>query len=309
MKKNSILHNLILLITFLLFLSCNNDLHSDESIQNIETLNLQSRDGQIYEDHEIFNTENFDFFGKEHNNALDYALSQIDAKENLAYNNIEIHTNHYFDYIYEPTSQFRNDVKDKSYKYIYEENKNNPNLSLVASFRLKNGIAYPQIESYLSSLDEVLNSSLPFEEKVNLIRSLDSNISRDTNLIDEDKTFLLLTNSVARNSVAYWNTSLSDGWRDLIDVQIGNNPEVSVETYDINWSFVAKADIVGFIREFGRGALTGAIRGAIIGALSSGGTGAIPGAIIGALGWGAASGARGAAIASGAAAVASFLID
>lgn len=49
------------------------------------------------------------------------------------------------------------------------------------------------------------------------------------------------------------------------------------------------------------GVKVGAIRGALIGGISSGGTGAIPGAIIGAIGGGFASGISGAVTASGAA--------
>ncbi|TXF79548.1 glycine zipper family protein [Chryseobacterium sp.] len=283
-------------------------MNSEDEFQNINSSDLKSRNSQNY-DSEVFSTENFDFFGQEHNNALNYALTQIFDDDHLTYEDIENNTNYYFSNIYEPTSNFNDELNGISYKDAFEEHINNPETSLANLFKLKNGYAYPQIESHLSTLDEILNSSETYEKKMELILNMDSNIGNSENLLDEDKTYLLLTTSIARNSIEYWNTSLSDGWRDLIDIQVINQPENPAQTQGIDWDKVAVADIAGFIRNFGRGAVTGAVRGAIIGALSSGGTGAIPGAIIGALGWGAASGAQRAAAASGAVAVASWIWD
>lgn len=303
--------NLILFFSAIILLSgCRQDVNPTEGhLNNQNDNNISYMTNSVYTDSDIFNTENFNFFGYEHNNALDYALTQLSHEEPLTYNDIEIHTNYYFDNIYEPTSRFKDEVKNITYRSIFDEYSSNPETSLVNSFIMRNGNNYPNIELHLASLDLIINETLTFEGKINAIEELDSIIAHDESLVDDDKAYLLLVNSIARNSISYWNTSLSDGWRTLIDLQIENNPENSAATNEVDWGFVAKADITGFIREFGKGAMTGAIRGAIIGALSSGGTGAVPGAIIGALGWGAVSGARGAAVASGAAVVASLIID
>lgn len=255
-----------------------------------------------YTKRELFNTENFKFFGKAHNEALNYAFAHIDTKNisKLSYYDIESRTNFYFDEIYEPTSRFKEQVKDIHYEKLVKSTlKTNSLVEIAKQKKSLEGKSLGSLEAnYIGDLEDILDDSngnfTPIPQQID---NLNQQIVDDPTLTEDEMCFLLLTNSIALYSSEYWYTDESSSLKQKLKMAKGS------EYAKINWDDVARADIGGFILGFPAGAKAGLIRGAIIGALSGEGVGAVPGAIIGALGWGAASGARAAAAASGVAAV------
>ncbi|WP_116788033.1 hypothetical protein [Flavobacterium psychrotrophum] len=252
-------------------------------------------------DNSVILPEYFDFIGEAHNSGLDYVYDNaIKNNGNLKYADIKGASLYYFDNIYNLTKgnakQNYTPEHDTIVKISVESNKLMPAGHDYSSFS-KEEI------SFINNLELIIDENSDIVDKIKKIDLLNKKIYM-SDLEDNQLTRLYMTNSVAKSSLTYWNSSKRDKWLDTFP--IGNPASPTGPTYPIttmgkiDWSNVAKADIAAFLMAFPFGVKAGAIKGAIVLGLASGGTGAVAGAIIGALGGGAAAGATAAVGASAA---------
>jgi len=246
--------------------------------------------------------EYFEFMGKFHNDGLDYIYdNSVKYNYNLQYDDLKLSSLEYFDYKYEYAEKSATLYFTEEMDYnIKNMVKNNLTLNQVVD-----ELPVTDIEKvYLYELEDIVMDNIDYKKKIDDIDRLNVRIQNNPDLDDVQLARLFMTNSVAKHSIQYWNSEKREKWEKTFPIEIDPNYDgAQYQTKGLTqgqWNEVIRDDIKGFIGAFGVGVRTGAIRGAIVIGLASGGTGALAGAIIGALGGGVATGAAGAALASGA---------
>jgi len=269
----------------------------------VEPAKLQARaDGLVRMTVELPQQEaqyhHFDFFGRIHNEGLEHVfqsylltLPNRDYPEAEIVANVDRATTYYVDDVCSITRS--TGVKDFSvYEYLATK------ASLQRALDAATDLSTFQ-KQVLLRIDTILLTANGSLESVNTdLASVQAQIDHHMNT--DDRPFLYAALSVARHSVRYWSDEkVANKWIDIVNDFGTKHRRGFHKTLAIDWGKVAEADYNGFcaavIGYASSGAWKGpAMRGAIIGALTTGGVGSVAAAILNVVGHGAAAGVAGA---------------
>lgn len=225
----------------------------------------------------------YDYAGQDHNNALDYALGNL----NLPLSSGEDIVNIIQGYFSTLNSTYTMDIFMDSTKNLAREFYNTQNITDVFT---EKGYS-SAFASYYNSMETLLDNALSPDEFYTSMISLEAQIS-SSSLNSNEKQALLIAASVFRFSVSYWSSSeKTSAWETKLSPTVasnfahmnlrgGPNSDMVMPTYFFfSWKNLGKAD--------GKGAIEGAVAGAIGGAWIAGPPGGLVGAVAGGVAWGA----------------------
>ncbi|MBU3699694.1 MAG: hypothetical protein FGM33_06755 [Candidatus Kapabacteria bacterium] len=273
--------------------------HRTQTLSSKGSLGLKHSAIQSIDDDVTY--EDFDFFGRIHNQGLEYVyetsirkLPERHVTEDAFYSGVAEVSAQFINEVCEPTRSQSFDVSSEALLYYRK-----PLSDVLAG---ASGLSNFQ-KDVLLRIDTILlnarnNRASVMANLVNIQDRIEEHVD------DDDKPFLFSALSVARHSANYWSDpGTSAKWLDAVN-EFGMKYRGGFHrTFAIDWGKVAEADYNGFVDAvigYGfSGAWRGpAIRGAIIGSLTTGGVGAVAAAILNVVGHGAAVGAAGAVLKS-----------
>lgn len=160
----------------------------------------------------------------------------------------------------------------------------NQSFSEISNTLTLEGLNSITTQNHLNAIKGIMLSSFNENNLNVLISDLDTKFSLiqfDKSLTSVQKSILLSTIDLYKDSLSYWESNI-DEW-----VALNDNNLNRIDGPNMNYKVIGAADAIGAVR----GGIAGGIAGAV-----AGGVGAVPGAICGAL----AGGAQGSALAAGA---------
>lgn len=160
----------------------------------------------------------------------------------------------------------------------------NQSFSEISNTLTLEGLNSITTQNHLNAIKVIMLSSFNENNLNVLISDLDTKFSLiqfDKSLTSVQKSLLLSTIDLYKDSLSYWESNI-DEW-----VALNDNNLNRIDGPNMNYKVIGAADAIGAVR----GGIAGGIAGAV-----AGGVGAVPGAICGAL----AGGAQGSALAAGA---------
>jgi len=232
----------------------------------------------------------YDYAGQYHNDALDYALANLQLPISSGSDIIDIVQ----DYFTSISSGFSASSFLSYHTQLASDFENASNICTVFS---QLGLS-SQFCTYYNSINSTLdNASSPSSFNSSLL-SLEATINA-SGISDVEKQILLATSAVYRYSASYWSsTEKTNAWNEKLNPTVAYNsyeedmssfdgtitkpmpaPGLVYQNYFFSWKSLAKAD--------GKGAIEGGVAGAIVGGSVSFGTLSVPGWVVGAVGWGA----------------------
>ena len=233
----------------------------------------------------------YDYLGQYHNDALDYALVNLQLPIASGNDIIDV-VQGYFNSI---NSGFSASAFFSSYTQLATEFEN---ASDICNIFNQYGLS-AQFCTYYNSINSTLDNASSAESFNSSMLSLETEIAQSTISLIE-KQILLSSAAVYRYSANYWSSSeKTNAWNEKLSMPIAYisfkenlsgfskiiitpEPPIATPFYEkffFSWKSLAKAD--------GKGAIEGGVAGAIVGGSVSFGTLTVPGWVVGAVGWGA----------------------
>jgi hypothetical protein len=280
-----------------------------DAVPDHRTQTLSSK-GSLGQGHSVIQSigdevryEDFDFFGRIHNQGLEYVyetsirkLPERHVTDDAFYSGVAEASVLFVNEVCEPTRNQSFDVSREALSY----DRRSLSDVLAGASNLSNFQ-----KDVLLRIDTILlnarnNRAGVMANLMNIQERIEEHVD------DGDKPFLYSALSVARHSANYWSDpGTSAKWLDAVN-EFGMKYRGGFHrTFAIDWGKVAEVDYHAFVGAACTWVASGswrmaAARGAIAGGLSGGGVGMVAGAIVSALGQGAAVAGAAAVIASGA---------
>ncbi|MEP0712498.1 hypothetical protein [Algoriphagus sp.] len=259
----------------------------------------------------ILTPEPLDFFGKEHNNALDSIFQNvINTNKSVNYRKINDYCINYVFNINNNTKKTPDDPNNltslehiNALKDIIE---NSEKMSFNQMLQSRNLTLNQQ--KYVSLIkNEIKDTRNTFDIIIKNILEIEKQALLELN--ENEIIYILGMTSISKDSIEYWNTEKGEKWFKKYNVKfipIGTHNLIQSQ---IDWHNVAVADLVAFGYGFPSGVTTGMVAGGLALGVSTAGIGAGIGAVLGGFVGGSATGLASAVTASAITAAAEGIVS